>query len=101
MERSSSLKTISLSPSIDLYLVKVSYVSSHLANRKCSPSSRAELEKEDPGFLFALVLNFLPTLGAMTKDRKKRKNKNQGQIALRRVRDKIACNLKNYMMHDI
>ena len=63
---------------------------------------RAKSDEKDPRFLFALVLNFLPTLGAMTKDRNNRKhNKNQGRTALRRVKDKITCNLKNYMMHDI
>ena len=71
MEESSSLKTISLSPQIDLYLVKVLYVSSHLVDRKRSLSPKAEPKEENPGFLFALFLNFLLTLGAMTKDRNK------------------------------
>ena len=83
MEGSSPLKTISLSPQIDLYLVKVSYVSSHFLDKKCSLSPRTEPNEEELGDLFALVLNFLPTLGAMTKDKNKRKhNKNQGQTAL-------------------
>ena len=67
---SSSLNTISFSPQIDLYLIKVSYISSHLANWNRSLSHRAKLEEEDLGFLLALVLNFLSTLGAMTKNQK-------------------------------
>ena len=61
---------------MDLYLVKVSYVSSHFLDRKCFLSPRIELAEEEPGFLFALVLNFLPTLGAMEK----KKKKNQGRL---------------------
>ena len=66
-------------------------------------------KEEDPGFLFALVLNFLPTFKAMTKDRNKQtkktkkktkpnQNQNQAQTALRRVRDKITCNFEK--LHD-
>ena len=81
MEGSTSLNTISFSPQIDLYLVKVSYVSSHLADRNLSLSPRAKPAKEDQEFLLALVLNFLSTLGALTKNHKKKKNENQGQTA--------------------
>ena len=74
--------------------------------RNLTLSTQAELEEDALGFLFALVLNFLPTLGAMTKDGNKNNKQNKGHIALRSVRDKITCNLKYiyiyiYMMHDI
>ena len=62
--------------------------------RNLTLSTQAELEEDALGFLFALVLNFLPTLGAMTKDGNKNNKQNKGHIALRRVRDKITCNLK-------
>ena len=55
-------------------------------------------------FLLALVLYFLPTLGAMTKVKEKKEkpkqNKNQGQTASNRVRVQNNMKFKNYMMHD-
>ena len=60
MEGSNSLKIISLSPHIDLYLVK-----------NLTLSTKSKPKENDPRFLLALVLHFLPTLEAMTKDRNK------------------------------
>ena len=67
--------------------------------RNLTLSKLAEPEEDEPGFLFALVLNFLPPLGATTKGKKKKKKRahthtNQGQTALRRARDKITCNFE-------
>ena len=84
MEGSNSSRTTCLSPQIDLNLVKVSKISSDSAKRNLTLSTWEGTE-EDAEVLLALVLNFLPTLGAMSKGLKD-KNKNQGQIASDRVR---------------
>ena len=63
-----------------------------MVDKNLTLSTKVEPEKDDPGFLLALVLNFQPTLGAMTKDINKTTPQNQGQTALRRVRDKIIGN---------
>ena len=66
MEGSNSSRTNCLSPQIDLYLVKVSKICSILVVGNRTLSTRAEVD-EDAEFLLALVLYFLPTLGAMSK----------------------------------
>ena len=65
-------------------MVKVSKISSDSAKRNLTLSTWKGVE-EDEEVLLALVLNFLPTLGAMSKGLKN-KNKNQGQTALDRLR---------------
>ena len=66
MEGSNSSISNCLSPQIDLYLVKVSKICSVLAAGNLTLSTRAE-EDEGAEFLLALVLYFLPTLGALSK----------------------------------
>ena len=66
MEGSNSSGTICLSPQIDLYLVKISKFCSVLAVGNLTLSTREGAEK-DVVVLLDLVLNFLPTLGAMSK----------------------------------
>ena len=58
-------------------------------------------EEEEPGFLIALVLNFPLGLGAMTKGQKGKETQKPRVDCIRRIRDKITCKFKNYMMHDI
>jgi len=66
MEGSNSSRTNYLSPQIDLYLVMASKICSILVIRNQTLSTRAEVD-EDVEFLLALVLYFVPTLGAMSK----------------------------------
>ena len=72
MEGSNSSRTNYLFPQIDLYYVKVSNFCSVLAVGNLTLSTRVE-EDEDVVFLLALVLNFLPTLGAICKIKEKEK----------------------------
>ena len=66
MEGSNSSRTICLSPQIDLYFVKVSKICSVLAVGNLTLSTKEGAE-EDAVVLLASVLNFLPTLGAISK----------------------------------
>ena len=66
MEGSNSSRTIYVSPQIDLYLIKVSKFSLVLAVGNLTLSTREGAE-EDVVVLLAFVLNFLPTLRAITK----------------------------------
>ena len=102
MEGSNSYRNNCLSPQIDLYLVKVSKICLILAVRNLTLSTRVE-EDEYVVFLLALVLNFLPTLGVISKIKEK---KNQQQQKTKRrlhqieLKHKITWNFENYMMHD-
>ena len=58
-------------------------------------------EEEDLGFYLAPVLNFPLGLGAMTKGRKRKETQKLRADCIRRIRYKITCKFKNYMMHDI
>ena len=42
-----------------------------MANKNLTLSTKSKPKENDPRFLLALVLHFLPTLEAMTKDRNK------------------------------
>ena len=103
MEGFNSSRTIYLSPDIDLYLVKVSKTSSVLAKRNLTLSTKGRVEEEDAMFLVALVLNFLPTLGAMSKglEEKKTQTKTNGKLHQIELEQKDNMKfLKNYMTHD-
>ena len=60
--------------------------------RNLTLSTKADREEDEALFLLALVLNFLPTLGAITKNKKKIK-KPRGQTTLKWVKDKITWNV--------